>query len=790
MTISTAIADRDGRTGRRPSRSLLLALAVIAIYVALLGVLVVNAIIFDTAREGTGPAGGRTVALGPQSAWLLDFETIEPHARIFDADVANRFQPADGTMPVTGMQYLRNGALWLKFTMPAIDGDDQIVLRLSDPRVRQAWLLWKDGDRVVERGWSFDDAARVGGEGTRTPVFVFDAREFAGREMVLGFTSLSILRGYLFAETRSSYLAWEIEQTVRPSFFAGALVAIAIYLAATGMAFRDGALIAASVMSLALMTVIFGGSGLFHTYVMPASPSMADIVAYLPKPFVISAWLVFIVIYLRLARGAPRTRLLLLSLAFLIPFQSVIAGFKVGLDWDIPGQMTSVGPTLVSMGAGLIVLLFYAWKGSRRARIILLCWSPLALGTIVRTVFIFDPNETTARALANDPFIDIVASMTALAVAMVVDMQARERVARLAAESSEQRLRGFSTIASRSFFELDGAGKITSAFGPLVDALGIAPGGRLGSALVARAPGAAGDLIARMEGAAVQNRGFRNHELRVEERAGESARWYAFSVEPWRDSLTGSGLRGTIEDVTDDIDRRAGLEQQGRFAAMGRVAGGIAHEVNNLLHPIVNLARRVRDHHVTDDEARKMLDLVIDSGRQAGAVVEGVLESVSPVGARRGPALPLAAALERALSASKATLPPGVRLAQEIERIETPAVAVGEMLQVVGNLLANAVQAIEHEGAILVRLASDGAGAVLRVADNGAGMPEDIRVRALEPFVTARRDGTGLGLSMVAAIAAGWGGTVEIASTEGVGTTVTIRLPGSNIGTDGDGGNG
>jgi anti-sigma regulatory factor (Ser/Thr protein kinase) len=94
------------------------------------------------------------------------------------------------------------------------------------------------------------------------------------------------------------------------------------------------------------------------------------------------------------------------------------------------------------------------------------------------------------------------------------------------------------------------------------------------------------------------------------------------------------------------------------------------------------------------------------------------------------------------------------------------------------NLLHNAVEAIERDGVITVRCRREADDAVIDIQDTGSGMREDVRRRATEPYFTTRwRDGSGLGLTIVDDVVARHGGTLDIASRAGVGTTVTLRFP-------------
>jgi signal transduction histidine kinase len=93
------------------------------------------------------------------------------------------------------------------------------------------------------------------------------------------------------------------------------------------------------------------------------------------------------------------------------------------------------------------------------------------------------------------------------------------------------------------------------------------------------------------------------------------------------------------------------------------------------------------------------------------------------------------------------------------------------------NLLQNALEASGEGGAVRVRCGLETGRARVTIADRGAGMPADVLQRAGEPFFTTRAQGTGLGLHLSRQLVQGAGGTLEIASRAGEGTTVDVRLP-------------
>jgi PAS domain S-box-containing protein len=361
----------------------------------------------------------------------------------------------------------------------------------------------------------------------------------------------------------------------------------------------------------------------------------------------------------------------------------------------------------------------------------------------------------------------------------VFDLQSRQERLRQAAVRNEQRFRSYAEIATDSYFEADATGIVTSAAGALARDLGVVEGEPLAASLAAAAAPAQDDALGQLRQGLRRPQAVRDIELATAGNAGRSL-WVSVNLGPH--TPTGGelpGVRGTLVDVTERVERRNREARQATLSALGQLAGGVAHEVNNLLHPIVNLARRVRDR-TTDAESQHLLDLVVSSGQHAGEIVAGVLNAFNPA-TPPGPVRPMGPALAEALLAVRATLPAGVQLRETIDLQADLPVLPGEMLQVASNLVSNAVRAMDGHGTIEVTLARDAAGITqLSFKDDGPGMPEAIRGHATEPFVTGRSGGTGLGLSIVAGIVQKWGGDLRIVSAPGAGTTISISIAAPN----------
>jgi signal transduction histidine kinase len=229
--------------------------------------------------------------------------------------------------------------------------------------------------------------------------------------------------------------------------------------------------------------------------------------------------------------------------------------------------------------------------------------------------------------------------------------------------------------------------------------------------------------------------------------------------------------------------------QQERLRALGKMAGGVAHDFNNALIPILGYAELLIERsELLDDRAvaLKYLRLMRTAARDATAVVGRLrefyrqrdeTELFEPVD--------LPEALIEAISMTQPrwhdeALAEGLHIVveQDFQPVPTIACHSGEIREVVTNLLFNAVDALPQGGRIVVRTYSREQKAVFEVQDDGIGMTEEVRARCLEPFVTTKGErGTGLGLAMVYGIVQRHHGEIEIESKLGEGTLVRVQLP-------------
>jgi PAS domain S-box-containing protein len=252
-------------------------------------------------------------------------------------------------------------------------------------------------------------------------------------------------------------------------------------------------------------------------------------------------------------------------------------------------------------------------------------------------------------------------------------------------------------------------------------------------------------------------------------------------------------LTSTFKDVTEQRiaeERQAELEGQlhhsQRLEALGTLAGGIAHDLNNTLVPILALSKVALKLLPADSPVRGDLTTVVAASEQARDLVRQILAFSRKQGLDKRE-IDLRAVTREALAMLRASLPTTVRLVDALEDVPPVLGDAGQLQQVMVNLVANAAHAIGTAiGTITVTLtplAPKGGGAPakikLSVTDTGCGIEAAYLDRIFEPFFTTKpvSEGTGLGLSVVHGIVAGHDGTIEVHSAIGKGTEISILLP-------------
>ena len=247
-------------------------------------------------------------------------------------------------------------------------------------------------------------------------------------------------------------------------------------------------------------------------------------------------------------------------------------------------------------------------------------------------------------------------------------------------------------------------------------------------------------------------------------------------------------MRRREEAATAEARRHeAALREAQKMEAVGRLTGGIAHDFNNMLMVVQAGFETIRRRPADPARVAATAEAGLEAVERASRLTRQLLTYARrrELRAEVVNANALLQALEPMLHSA---LGESGRLALRLEPGLLPArLDPSEFEQAVMNLVVNARDAmLPGGGQVVVTTANAGGRVVLSVADDGAGMDEATRQRATEPFFTTKEfgRGSGLGLAQVYGFAQGAGGGMELASTPGAGTVVTLRFPAAAAGTD------
>jgi signal transduction histidine kinase len=216
------------------------------------------------------------------------------------------------------------------------------------------------------------------------------------------------------------------------------------------------------------------------------------------------------------------------------------------------------------------------------------------------------------------------------------------------------------------------------------------------------------------------------------------------------------------------------------FATLGELAAGLAHEIRNPLAGIAGVLEIVGRDLPEDSPARSVMADAKQEAVQINRILTELLETARPRPPQFRPA-DLAATAEHAVGfARQQAVTKRIRIELEVRR-QLPPVEhdPNQINQVLLNLLLNAVQSMDREGAIHVSVDSDELSewALITVADEGKGISPEHIASIFRPFFTTKGHGTGLGLSLARRIVEAHGGKIEVSSEVGKGTHFVIFLP-------------
>jgi PAS domain S-box-containing protein len=233
------------------------------------------------------------------------------------------------------------------------------------------------------------------------------------------------------------------------------------------------------------------------------------------------------------------------------------------------------------------------------------------------------------------------------------------------------------------------------------------------------------------------------------------------------------------QDVSERKQIEEQLQQAQKMEAVGRLAGGVAHDFNNLLQAMLGVMEILRRRHRDDEQTGSRL-LELEEHVRRGSQLTRQLLLFSRRDTARQEHLDLNDVVHGTVRLLHRLLRENIELVFAPADIDMPLVADrGQIEQVVMNLALNACDAMPRGGRLFLQTGLEADRAWLEVADSGEGIPDEIRDQLFEPFFTTKEPGkgTGLGLSVVHSIVTRLGGTIDLDSRVGEGTSIRISLP-------------
>lgn len=273
-----------------------------------------------------------------------------------------------------------------------------------------------------------------------------------------------------------------------------------------------------------------------------------------------------------------------------------------------------------------------------------------------------------------------------------------------------------------------------------------------------------------------------------------SLRWIRDRAYPVR------GANGAVErlvGVAEDITERKNLHEQflraQRMEAIGTLAGGLAHDLNNVLAPILICAPLLQEH-ITAEEPRQMLQTIETNVKRGSSIIARVLGFARGVSGERAP-VDLNNLVREIEAITLETFPKSIRVETFVAQNLWPVLGdLTQLHQVLLNLAVNARDAMPDGGRLAIKLENavlgqnepgvaaelpPGPYVTVEVADTGIGMPAAIIDKIFDPFFTTKEvgKGTGLGLASTLAIVKSHGGCIRVRSEPGNGSVFKIHLP-------------
>jgi two-component system, NtrC family, sensor kinase len=243
----------------------------------------------------------------------------------------------------------------------------------------------------------------------------------------------------------------------------------------------------------------------------------------------------------------------------------------------------------------------------------------------------------------------------------------------------------------------------------------------------------------------------------------------------------GATLERKVSERADEMKKiNAQLFRSEKLASLGKLAAGVAHEINNPLTGILTNSSLLLEDMAADDPSREDVEVMVSETIRCREIVKRLLDFARQTKPQKRLANINALIDNIILLVRNQTSFRNIVIEKDLTP-DIPDILVDpdQIQQVFVNIILNAAEAMTHGGSlnIISSRSRDGEYAVITFRDTGHGIPEEVRERIFDPFYTSKEHGTGLGLSISYGIIEQHGGTISVDSSIGKGSTFTITLP-------------
>ena len=264
--------------------------------------------------------------------------------------------------------------------------------------------------------------------------------------------------------------------------------------------------------------------------------------------------------------------------------------------------------------------------------------------------------------------------------------------------------------------------------------------------------------------------------------------WHEASLCPLKDTRSNiTAIVGFIRDISERKQMEEVIMQSEKLKAMSVMSAGITHEFNNILTIIKGFTLLLKEKYSDHKEVSDKIAVILKSTNDGIAIVGRMQEFTrSEVNRNKFGLVDIEKVLEQVIEFSMPrwkTISEANGITYYIDRkgVKKVPKVLGnstELREVMLNIIFNSLDAMPEGGRLSLRTGKKGDKVILSISDTGEGMPEDVRKNIFDPFFTTKLPkGTGLGMSVSYSIIRRHGGTIEVESETGKGTTITIRLP-------------